>query len=201
MSTPTFRFIPALARQIMAGRKAQTRRIKTGDTCPYGPVDSVRPLATNWAVHADFDPVRPAVMDPEVMRAEGFWHAGLGVKKPAWAGKLRPPMFLPRQLYPLMPQIRTVTFRRERLADMSAADALAEGLTRVTKDAGRTWKYGMADTDGWPGRDNDGWNWSDWDVDHRAAFARLWDPINAPRGFSFASNAVVWVVTFELAKA
>ena len=51
--------------------------------------------------------------------------------------------------------------------------AYAAGLSCVSKDRGRTWKWGMADADGWPGADDKGWAWSEWSVDPLVAMKKL----------------------------
>ena len=62
-----------------------------------------------------------------------------------------------------------------RVSEVTEEDCLAVGLSKITKDNGRTWKFGMADRDGLPGTDNTGWAWEDWKVDHREAFKRWWN--------------------------
>ena len=61
-----------------------------------------------------------------------------------------------------------------RVSEVTEEDCLAVGLKKITKDNGRTWKYGMADRDGLPGTDNTGWAWEDWKVDYREAFKVWW---------------------------
>lgn len=62
-----------------------------------------------------------------------------------------------------------------RIEDVTEEDCLAVGLKKLSKDNGRTWKFGMADRDGLPGTDNTGWAWEDWKVDHREAFKVWWN--------------------------
>jgi hypothetical protein len=50
--------------------------------------------------------------------------------------------------------------------------AKAAGLTCLSKN-GRIWKWGMADSDGWPGNDDTGWHWVDWCVDPTEALRKL----------------------------
>ena len=93
----------------------------------------------------------------------------------------------------------TVTdVRVERLQEISEEDARAEGLRKLSKDDGRLWKFGMADRDGLPGRDNDGWPWAHWSTDHRLAFAQLWDSINGED--AWAENPWVVALTFTVEK-
>lgn len=89
--------------------------------------------------------------------------------------------------------------RVERLQDITEDDARAEGLAKLTKDGGVTYKHGIADRDGLPGNDDDGWHWCEWEVDPRKAFAKLWDSINSERA-PWASNPWVWVVSWKEAE-
>ncbi len=68
-----------------------------------------------------------------------------------------------------------LSVRVERVKDISAADAGAEGIE--------------VPIDGLPER---GW---------REIWIELWDGINAKRGFSFAANPYVWVVEFKRLEA
>ena len=86
--------------------------------------------------------------------------------------------------------------RVERLQEISEEDVRAEGLRKLSKDDGRVWKFGMADRDGLPGRDNDGWPWAHWSTDHRLAFAQLWDSINGED--AWAENPWVAALTFTV---
>jgi hypothetical protein len=104
----------------------------------------------------------------------------------------KPAIHMPREWSRLSLEVTDV--RVERLQDISEEDAKAEGLKGITKD-GRLVKYGVADRDGYPGTDDDGREWQDWDAIPSRAFARLWDSINAKRA-TWDSNPWVWVVSF-----
>lgn len=107
-----------------------------------------------------------------------------------------PAMFLPRWASRITLEVTSV--RAERLQDISEADAKAEGLAEITKDDGRTWKFGIPDLDGLPGGCDVGWPWPDWDVDPRKAYALLWDRINGKRpGCAWADNPFVWAIEFR----
>lgn len=97
--------------------------------------------------------------------------------------------------------LAVTSVRVERLQAITEEDAIEEGLKRVTKDNGITWKYGLPDRDGLPGTDDDGMPWSDWNVDARKPFKTLWQRINGKRErFAWDDNPWVWVVGFERVK-
>lgn len=106
--------------------------------------------------------------------------------------KWRPSIFLPTWASRIRLEITDV--RVERLRDISKEDAIAEGLTALTKD-GTTVKYGIPDRDGWPGNDDDGWHWHEWDKDPREAYFRLWGKINGRE--SLAANPWIWAISFR----
>ena len=110
-------------------------------------------------------------------------------------GQNRPPMFLPREFSRLTLKVTDV--RVERVKQISEADARAEGLAAISKD-GKLFKFGIPDRDGYPGNDDYGWHWPDWEVDPRAAFRTLWDSINAPRGFGWDANPWVCCIEFSV---
>lgn len=85
----------------------------------------------------------------------------------------------------------------ERACDISREDAIAEGLACITKDGGRTYKYGIPDLDGYPGNDDHGWPWKEWEVDPIEAFKKLWCKINGIETW----NSWVWVNSFNVLSA
>lgn len=111
--------------------------------------------------------------------------------------KLTPSIFMPRWASRILLEVTAV--RVERVQDISEVDAKAEGLSEITKD-GRLFKYGIPDRDGLPGTDNDGWPWSEWETDPRKAFCKLWNSINAERGYGWDANPWVWVIEFKKVK-
>lgn len=84
----------------------------------------------------------------------------------------------------------------ERLQDISEDDAKAEGLAAITKDDGRTWKYGIPDKDGYPGTDDNGWPWHKWSTDPKESFFRLWAQINGEE--SLRQDPWLWVISFRV---
>jgi hypothetical protein len=110
---------------------------------------------------------------------EGIWRPAIHI--PRWASRLT---------------LELIEVRVQRLQEISEEDARAEGLSILTKDDGRTWKYGIPDHDGLPGNDDDGWHWADWNADLRVAYARLWESLHGPG--SWLANPWVWVVSFAV---
>lgn len=90
--------------------------------------------------------------------------------------------------------LRITDVRAERLTEISAEDAKAEGLKAITKD-GKLVKFGIPDSDGLPGTDDFGWPWDEWCVDPRDAFRTIWESIHGKN--SWTQNPWVWVVSFE----
>lgn len=114
-----------------------------------------------------------------------------------WPGKWpwKSPRFMPRAAARIF--LRITGVRLERLHLITEKEVIMEGFSRLTKDNGITFKYGIADKDGLPGHDDIGWHWQDWNVDFRKAYARLWNAINAKRGYTWDNNDWVLVYTFE----
>ncbi|CAM3593645.1 hypothetical protein BS639_22835 [Rouxiella silvae] len=84
--------------------------------------------------------------------------------------------------------------RVERLNSINENDALAEGLSEITKD-GRLYKYGIPDRDGYPGNDNCGWPWHEWERYPISAYSKLWQSIYGAE--SWQANPWVWVLEFK----
>ena len=101
------------------------------------------------------------------------------------------PMFMPRWASRILLEI--IDIRVERLQDISEADALKEGIrnynfemedspdtyvgyTHLQKDDGKSTLYKTP----------------------AIAFERLWDTLNAKKGYQWSSNPWVWVVEFKV---
>jgi hypothetical protein len=177
-------FSGTMVRAILDGRKTQTRRVITrvvwanptydaqtfmdinpvhranpSGLCPYGdPGDTlwVRETFAKRYADAQRDPA-----DGIIYRADG----GLAVE-PRWT----PAIHMPRWASRLT--LRITAVRVQRVQDITAEDAHAEGILR-------------------------GPTFGDRDIFDRALFAKLWDSINAKRGYSWDSNPWVWALTFE----
>lgn len=204
-------FSGPMVRAILEGRKTQTRRIvkppfemigngylvrpdghggRFGPyPCPYGQPGDRLWVRETWShTGTGVWSIRDCSMANDgdyIYRADGeiqgckWWPS---IHMPRWVSRIH---------------LEVVSVRVQRLQDISEEDAMAEGLSCLSKDGGRTYKYGIPDRDGLPGSDDDGRHWSDWNTDPRIAFRTLWDSINADRGHGWETNPWVWVVEFK----
>jgi hypothetical protein len=199
-------FSAPMVRAILEGRKTMTRRVaklkpwhrieekEDGSHWPWMEIDGADMghwLPCPYGAPGDRLWVRETFYDPldgqSVMyRADGELDANLWDAGVRW----QPSIHMPRRASRITLEITAV--RVERLQDISEADAIAEGLKRITKDGGATVKHGIPDRDGLPGTDDTGWPWRDWSADPCVAFRRLWESINGPG--SWDANPWVWVV-------
>ncbi|HBR5904892.1 TPA: morphogenetic protein [Klebsiella pneumoniae] len=104
----------------------------------------------------------------------------------------RPSIHMPRWASRIMLEITDV--RVERLNSINEHDAIAEGLAEISKDW-RTYKYGVPDRDGYPGTDDCGWPWHEWECYPISAYSKLWKSIYGAD--SWQANPWVWVIEFK----
>ncbi len=171
---------------------------RIGEVCPFGGAGSRLWVRETWrtsavqdksgisrAIEYRADSVKRVGNHDEIMGLQNRmrdldgWRAS--VVMPHWASRVT---------------IEVLGVKIERVQGISQEDARAEGLSPITKDNGRTIKYGIPDRDGLPGTDDDGWPWTEWCVDPRDAYRRLWDSINLKRA-PWNSNPWVWAISFK----
>ncbi len=143
-------------------------------SCPYGgPGDQLVPFCT-WAVARDDDGVKPTDLPHDV----SLWSWWESAEKPNWCGKSRPGRFMPKFLRGWLPRLPVIGVRVERLQDINGRGVMAEGIYLRRKLRPR---------------------WSEQQLDEKLPplFAKLWDSINKKRGYAWATNPWVWVVTFK----
>lgn len=207
---------PEMARATLDDLKTQTRRVvkpqplpgigeskpfrMAPDKCPYGkPGDRLWVKETHWrcgrwAVHGVTKKGKPAWRfeasnsyttafedlnkAPLKNRSQQGWHK-------------RPSIFLRRKDSRITLEI--VAVRVERLQDISEADAVAEGVRRVTKD-NQLFKFCVYDS----GADMSSTPWAIMRSTAVGAYAELWESING-KG-SWEKNPWVWVITFKRIK-
>jgi hypothetical protein len=223
MSSPTLTFTPAMfhaayvtrkktvTRRLIAGLDAKSIKrfdisaahqrfvavLHSGMVVDFGKpahtAGQTKPIVTSWAVDKAFDAYKPSELHERPKLKIWFDN---GSKKPAWAGKSRPARFLPKSLYHLAPQVRIISARPEPLHSISPDDAAAEGITKVSKDNGRTWKHGLADRDGLPGGCDIGWEWQKFRSTAVQAYYDLWDTIHPAHPAD--TNPIVWRYEFTV---
>lgn len=93
----------------------------------------------------------------------------------SWDGRRVPSIHMPRCASRVLLEITDV--RAQRVQEISEEDAIAEGVSC----AGGIW-FGAGEPREAP----------------RAAFAALWDSINAKRGFGWVVNPWVWAISFKV---
>ena len=200
-----------MVRAILDGRKTQTRRIikpqpeatlsgslsgkwlsrplnglllpKIEDIaihCPFGVVGDRIWVRETWArynIDQNSHDIAYRATTPEDWPEEGRW---------------RPSIHMPRWACRIM--LESTDVRVERLNSINEHDAIAEGLAEISKDW-RTYKYGVPDRDGYPGTDDCGWPWHEWECYPISAYSKLWESIYGAD--SWQANPWVWVIEFK----
>lgn len=176
MSEKPILFSGPMFRAIIAGRKTQTRRIckDQQSTNPFKFSESIAASHCPYGQPGDRLWVRETWQlngnqrEDVVYRATANLHSEI-----PW----KPSIFMPRWASRLTLEITRV--RVERVQDISEKDAKAEGTT-LNPDYVKQKLYG--DQDG-------GWTFE---------YRKLWDSINAKRGFGWFKNPWVWVIEFTV---
>jgi len=210
-------FSGSMVRAILEGRKTQTRRVikpqfgslwgcgvRYGENvvsanvdimteygtwkwlrCPYGQPDDllwVREMAKLRAYgpgSCEFDLAYPA--DESV---KAFCDTDHGPYKMT---SYTPSIHMPRWASRLTLRITSVIVHK--IQQIGDDEIMAEGI--IAHDKGGEPRIGRIM---YAAREG---NHCEWELTGRAAFARLWDSINAKRGYSWESNPWVWAITFE----
>ncbi len=145
--------------------------------CPYGQPGDRLWVRETWAVEKRFDRRRPSRV-PKGSRV----HYLADGQKPAWAGRTRVSIFMPRWASRLALEVSAVGV--ERLLDISESDAVAEGLLQERSPIGR-------------GRPRC-WSWPGALASYRRAseaYLAGWDWLNGEGAAK--KNPLVWVVEFK----
>ncbi len=166
-------FSGEMVRAILDGRKTQTRRVVRREHIPF-----VHSLLAGWISgrwsHLPLPYGRPG---DQLWVRETWLEDTVGniryrateraVQDGNW--KWRPSIFMPRWASRISLEVTAV--RVERVRDISEEDARAEGVDSIVA--------------------------TDTYSSYRMGFRKLWDSINAKRGYSWESNPWVWVVEFK----
>lgn len=187
-------FSSEMVRAIMEGRKTQTRRVVkpqplTSDGmiaraipewyyprefakfCPYGQPGDRLWVRETWATEYSYNGTNPSSLS----KGNQLWFKAT---KESWdetciselyqRGNTRPSIFMPRWASRITLEI--VSIRVERVQEITDDHAIQEGVDRTNSSIV-----------GYP----------------RTRFQKLWDSLNAKRGYSWESNPWVWVIEFK----
>lgn len=169
--------------------------------CPFGVVgDRIWVRETFQGPLFDYDLMDSYCKDPTPFEKPEFCvYKADGVPAPEFYNAddelhccWRPSIHMPRWASRIMLKITDV--RVERLNSINEHDAIAEGLAEISKDW-RTYKYGVPDRDGYPGTDDCGWPWHEWECYPISAYSKLWESIYGAD--SWQANPWVWVIEFK----
>ncbi|TGQ95371.1 hypothetical protein EN851_07560 [Mesorhizobium sp. M8A.F.Ca.ET.208.01.1.1] len=191
-------FSAPMVRALLDGRKTQTRRVARDTTLPHlrhaGDLHLIVgeglltrnhyfrvPYAVGdrlyvreaWATESAYDDLSPSAMGGEepVRYDADGSHQTWGYPAISKIGRFRQAMHMPRWASRLTLTVTDV--RVQRLQEISEEDAKAEGVD--------------FNVNGGP--------------DNRAAYCRLWNTLNAARGFGWDANPWVVAVSFTVARA
>ena len=147
--------------------------------CPYGQPGDRLWVREAWAASSIYDATPPSKICDHLPRP--FERPPCGIAYPASGGciglKLRPSIHMPRHASRITLEVTAV--RVERLHDITADDAMAEGIVRLA--------------DGGYAADKDGRHYHAASAWH--AYASLWEQINGAG--SWTTNPWVWAVEFR----
>jgi len=185
-------FKPEMLKAILEGRKQITRRIAKTQHNPYGKGDGLLWVKerTWWEHGKDFTNVAYYDGTLKSLKTKEVW------KIPDWKPdnkdiwKSRSSMFMPKNVARLWLRIEQV--RKERLQDISEADAIKEGIL-FYKDPTKTKRFRdyLANGKEYGHPDHDYATFST----AKESFASLWESING-KG-SWKQNPFVWRIAFE----
>lgn len=205
-------------RAILAGTKAQTRRVVKGvnnanclpvrkgvtthvlDAASHGLCPHGQPGDRLWVRETWYDDI--AIMRPEDTTNDGIYYRADGEAHEQFEDTLdfawSSPLFMPRWASRLTLELTDV--RVERVQDISGDDAFAEGIqvpvSETRGDMARpllrlTGPVAPSAVSATHPRE---WNGGDF---ARFEYANLWDALNAKRGYPWEANPWVWVLTFQ----
>lgn len=169
-------FSGPMVRAILKGRKTQTRRViqpkpdhfHTFQPGIWLPQIGDKEIKCSYGEPGDRLWVREAwLQDGGIYLYRADF--GLGVLADSWNGYWKPSIHMPRTVCRLTLEI--VRIRAERLQSIREDDAMAEGVDFIPNAPAA--------------------------LDHRTAFAGLWNSINEKRGFGWDTNPWVWVIEFK----
>lgn len=186
---------------VLWGKKGTKEMNKQGPSfgrCPYGEPGDHLWIRETFATRPPQTVSTPPRMNLGMPQYQYRADTPYASAAPNYEGvrKWTPGIHMPRAASRTVLEI--VDVRLHQLVLITEPDCIAEGLACLSKDGGRTYKYGIAEADGEPGRDESTiMTWQNWHQDPRIAFQRVWDDINGARGLSWTTNPWIWAITFK----
>jgi len=150
----------------------QFKRIAARFHCPYGKPGDTLWIRETWHAASHYDELKPSL----IPAGSPLWYAAKSYRDhDGWAirGKKRPSIFMPRWASRITLEITDV--RVERVQDISAHDAISEGINPEPHQ--RCGDF-----------------FDDTAVDE---FTELWNSINTKRGFGWDVNPWCWCISFR----
>lgn len=207
MSEKPILFSGEMVRAILEGRKTQTRRVvkpelvsiwdeprgaadvaagypwveldgekyKAVELCPYGRPGDLLWVRETWTCPG-YEKWKPS----EIPSGMNIRYRATN-EKPYQSYTWRPSIFMPRWASRII--LRVTDVRVERVQDISADDARAEGICLDTWNLHQSYDGTISMS-----------------LAAVQEFRSLWDSINATRGYGWDVNPWVWVVEFEVVK-
>lgn len=177
-----------MVRAILDGRKTQTRRVMKvppkmvdgvgivyeSDKCPYGQAGDRLWVRETWGTNPGNEHVKPSDF---VHNGAHIYYKADDIKMNWQVERWRPSIHMPRWASRITLEVTNV--RVERVQDISARDIRAEGIDLTISEKNTVHAYHVKSY-------------------LQSHFRRLWDSINAKRGYSWDSNPWVWVVEFKV---
>jgi hypothetical protein len=207
-------FSTPMVQALLDGRKSQTRRIVKDQpaNCQRLAIDCASPSGYSYISDAydDFYPKHNYGKPGDLLwvrETSAITYSSFKTKRTVWY-RADNPEIPERVSFKWKPSIHMVKgaariwlqttqqISIERAHDISDEDVKAEGLKCLSKDGGTTWKWGIPDSDGYPGNDDYGWPWQEWEVSPKKAFEKLWRKINGDQSWDL--NPYVWVIKFRI---
>lgn len=176
---------------------------RTGDCLmsPYGQPGDWLWVREAWCHLSDVrtqDPGINALQRRVFYRADYPGNTLMHDDDPAEKIKWRSSRFMPRRASRITLEI--VNVRVERLLDITAEDAIAEGIRRLNAPESRVpqWECPSHLQQSGEGDDADVARYDGWPVrDPREAYLAVWDSLNFKRGYGRHINPYVWCIEFR----
>lgn len=187
-STPIL-FSGPMVRAVIERQKRKTRRVVIPQSlggvkrCPYGQPGDLLWVRESYRFPRAVDDLKPRDVSKFCLTHYSADDDLEGESLPAWAGKLRPSIFLPRWASRL--ELRITDVAIEPLHAITHEDAIAEGMGYLDDQNRERWSSVAP-----PGESHF--------PTPLELFRDTWDALNFRRGYGWETKPFVYVIGFEL---